>query len=226
MRTTAITSQLETLKDGNVNDERRIVLKGLNNDVVLNVECSAFVCLLFLLPFLLLWLYENGLKQTDAPMGGSADESSAEEEYAVEKNDGVVELLDMSKELVQRSRGLDTCLIRGVEVRTRAQTLLIYKPHSTIQQFESKVSEISERTTIPEPEFCLDYLPNPNQLEIPLFASAVFLSTVLSKLSAVAWSSFFVSFLVLSNWDAVSSLSFSNLASASLTLELMVLSTS
>lgn len=60
----------------------------------------------YIAPFLLIWLYENGLKQTDAPMGGSADESSAEEEYAVEKYDGVVELFDMSKELVQRSRGL------------------------------------------------------------------------------------------------------------------------
>lgn len=34
-----------------------------------------------------------GLKQTDAPMGGSADNSNGGEEYAVEKYDGVVECL-------------------------------------------------------------------------------------------------------------------------------------
>lgn len=157
----------------------------------------------------------------------SSNESSAGEEYTIEKYDGVVEVLDMSKGLVQGSRGLDTCLVRRAEVRTRAQTLLIYNLTSNLETTENcNVAEISERTNIPASEFCLDYLPNPNQLAIPLFASAVFLSTVLSKLSAVALSSFFVSFFVLSNWDAVSSLNFSNLASASLTLELMVLSAS
>ena len=48
----------------------------------------------------------------DAPIRGPADESKAGKEYAVERYDRLVQLGDSSGELMQGSRGLDTCLIR------------------------------------------------------------------------------------------------------------------